>query len=601
MFFGISPREAELMDPQQRLMMLYVWKAVEDAGVAPKSLSQKPTGVFISPGIDEYMHLPGFPQNDPYSSMGLAISAVPNRISYSLNLHGPSEYCETACSSALVALHRAIAAMHMGECEQAIIGAVNLLLSPEGFNGVNAFGHLSPHGRPKSFQADADGYVRSEGVGAMLIKPLDKALKDNDRIYAVVRGTGIAHGGRGMSLTAPTGSGMKAAMTQAFRNAGVSPGTISYIEAHGTATPMGDAVEINTLTSAYDEIAGSGTADACQPADTRTPVYISSLKPCIGHGEIVSGLAALIKVVMALKHRTIPGLPGFETLNENISLDGSRFDISPENHTWAVMTGADGNPIPRRAAINSYGFGGVNAHAVIEEYVDNRAAAKKMAEGSNFKDAPGIFILSAKTPERLRIYAETMAGFLTTTEARLVDIAYTLQTGREAMAHRLAVVAADKAALLEGLKAFAGSDKDAARQMFPGCAAQVFTGGPALENDSVIDPESPAPGAGGEPAVDEILAAKDSEKLAEYWAGGVDLPWDALYENAKGPDGITHGAFRAERVFKVSLPGYPFENRRCWIEMPEGGQKTCPMIRTGKEKPAMFVRRRVWVRGFGNG
>ncbi|HCY87189.1 MAG TPA: hypothetical protein DHV36_18795, partial [Desulfobacteraceae bacterium] len=207
MFFGISPREAELMDPQQRLMMLYVWKALEDAGIAPGTLSQTPTGVFISPGLNEYMHLPGFPQNDPYAPMGLAISGIPNRISYVLNLRGPSEYCETACSSALVALHRAIAAMRMGECEQAILGAVNLLLSPDGFAGVNAFGHLSPHGKPKSFQADADGYVRSEGVGAMIIKPLDKAVRDNDRIYAVIRGTGIAHGGKGMSLTAPTGSG----------------------------------------------------------------------------------------------------------------------------------------------------------------------------------------------------------------------------------------------------------------------------------------------------------------------------------------------------------------------------------------------------------
>ncbi|MCG8619867.1 MAG: SDR family NAD(P)-dependent oxidoreductase, partial [Desulfobacterales bacterium] len=425
MFFGISPREAELMDPQQRLMMLYVWKAVEDAGIAPGVLSRTPTGVFISPGINEYMHLPGFPQNDPYAPMGLAISGIPNRISYALNLHGPSEYCETACSSALVALHRAIAAMRMGECEQAIIGAVNLLLSPDGFSGVDAFGHLSPSGKPKSFQADADGYVRSEGVGAMLIKPLDKAVRDKDRIYAVIRGTGIAHGGKGMSLTAPTGSGMKAAMTQAFRNANVDPGTIAYMEAHGTATPMGDAVEINTLASGYAEISEQGNADIVQQSDADRPVYISSLKPCIGHGEIVSGMAALIKVIMALKHKTIPGLPGFGSLNENISLDGSRFDISADNHPWDLLTGADGNPLPRRAAINSYGFGGVNAHAVIEEYVDKNGAETGAPEIHAQESVQHVFVLSARSPERLKVYAGNLADFLTDTDARLADVAYT--------------------------------------------------------------------------------------------------------------------------------------------------------------------------------
>ena len=619
-FFSISPREAELMDPQQRLMMLYVWKAMEDAGIAPKALSQKSTGVFISPGMNEYMHLPSFPKSAPYAPTGIAISAIPNRISYTFNLHGPSEYCETSCSSALVALHRGIASIRMGECEQAIIGAVNLLLSPDGFNGVDAaYGHLSPSGEPRSFQVDADGYVRSEGIGAMIIKPLGKAIEENDRIYAVIKGTGVAHGGKGMSLTAPTGRGMKAAMVQAYRNSGVSPETISYIEAHGTATPMGDAIEINTLKSGYREISEKGSVDptqvACQQGGCKKgPVYISSLKPCIGHGEIVSGMAALIKVVMALKHQTIPGLPRFKELNENISLDGSRFEISPENHPWEPLMDENGHPLPRRAAINSYGFGGVNAHAIIEEYVEKRATPEKRPDNRDVdsRDTPIIFVLSARDPERLTLYAEKMAKFLKNSEVGLQDIAYTLQIGREAMAYRLAIIATRKAELLEKLEAFIGSagNKDHGK-MF----ATTDPGNPESRKDRAfyINAHELPPTTNNESLdmslainsfqinahglpptksnasldmamrinrfqIDGLPTEKDLENIADAWVRGCDVPWDELYQdtffdeysnNGSSSDGLS----KMRKPAKVSLPGYPFENRRCWIDIFDGVEK----------------------------
>jgi len=558
MFFSISPREAELMDPQQRLMMTYVWKAMEDAGISPRTLSQKSTGVFISPGINEYMHLPSFPKDDPYAPMGIAISAIPNRISYTFNLHGPSEYCETACSSALVALHRGIVSMGLGECEQAIIGAINLLLSPDGFSAVDAFGHLSPKGKAKSFQADADGYVRSEGVGAMIIKPLERAIRENDRIYAVIRGSGVAHGGRGISLTAPTGSGMKAAMEQAYRNSGVNPETISYLEAHGTATPMGDAIEINTLKSWYDEISQKESTNHFQIGGTEPPVYISSLKPCIGHGEIVSGMAALIKVVMALKHKTIPGVAGFETLNENISLKGSRFEISSENHPWKSLTDKNGKALPRRAAINSYGFGGVNAHAIVEEYLRERATTEERAHSTD-NNEPVIFVLSARNQERLKEYAGNMAEFLEKNEAGLSDIAYTLQTGREAMEYRLAMVVTHKDEILKGLKAFAGKNGDPSE-----LSVRFFTGNPKteIETNPQTDPEIDQilPEGEGEAELKELLKERNLEKLAEYWVSGSDLPWEKLYQGE---------LYKAPLPGKLSLPGYPFEKRRCWIKIPD--------------------------------
>ncbi len=577
MFFRISPREAELMDPQQRLMMLFVWKAMEDAGITPQVLSERSTGVFISPGINEYMHLPSYPQDDPYAPTGIAISAIPNRISYAFNLLGPSEYCETACSSALVALHRGIISMRLGECEQAIIGAVNLLLSPGSFNGTDAYGHLSPKGRAKSFQADADGYVRGEGVGAMIIKPLDRAISDNDQIYAVIRGTGIAHGGKGMSLTAPTGRGMKAAMEQAYKNSGVNPETISYIEAHGTATPMGDAVEINTLKSGYSEISEKGYP--LYPGSTKMPVYISSLKPCVGHLEIASGMAALIKVAMALKHKTIPGLPGFERLNENISLEGSRFKFSAENHPWKSLIGENGSVLPRRAAINSYGFGGVNAHVIIEEYVDKRTRTDRPNDGAAGKN-PVIFVLSAKNQDRLKVYAENMAQFLEENDAELQDIAYTLQTGRGAMEYRLAMVVTHKNELVEGLKAFAGSmGKDGA------CSpVRVFTGNSEmnLDPDSQMNSETDLEIAQllsveeGDVRAKKPLTDNNLEKLADYWVRGFDLPWESIYQK---------GRYSQFPPVKLSLPGYPFESHRCWIEIPDDVKKEKPARKTLGENP----------------
>ncbi|MCP4626143.1 MAG: hypothetical protein GY850_21920, partial [bacterium] len=547
MFFGISPREAELMDPQQRLLMLYVWKAIEDASITPEALSQKPTGVFISPGMNEYMYMVPISKNDPFAMTGLALSAIPNRISYAFNLAGPSEYCETACSSALVALHRAIASIRAGECEQAVIGAVNLLLSPVGFIGFETMGYLSPKGKAKSFQAEADGYVRSEGVGAVIIKPLQKAINDHDRIYAVIRGTGVSHGGKGMSLIAPTGRGMKTAMLQAYRDTGIDPKTVSYVEAHGTATPMGDTIELDALKSGYNEIAASYSHGYSHRLQAKTSSYISCLKPCIGHAEIASGMAALIKVVMALNNKIIPGLPGFKSLNKNISLKGSRFEITAENHKWNALTDNDGKELPRRAAINSYGFGGVNAHAVIEEYVEEGTRAQSYGS-TKADEQPVIFVLSAKNEERLKAYAVKMEKFLNIQNFQfdIADVAYTLQIGRKAMENRLAMVVNNKEELINGLKAYLQSIKEEGESAF---SIPIFTG-----NRKKVYPEikSLLSGKTGEAVLQILLAEKDLEKLSNYWVKGFDVPWESLY--------------KGKSVRKISLPTYPFEKRRCWIE-----------------------------------
>ncbi len=219
LFFGISPKKAANMDPQEFLLLIHAWKAMEDAGLTGQALSSRPTGVFVAAGNTDTAVIP---------------SLIPNRISYALDVKGPSEYYEAACSSALVALHRAIQSIRNGECEQAIVGAVNLLLSPKGFIGFDSMGYLSKKGQAKSFQADANGFVRSEGAGVLIIKPLQKAIDDSDHIYSVIKGSGVSHGGRGMSLHAPNPAGMKDAMKKAYQGAQIDPKTVTYIKRMGS-------------------------------------------------------------------------------------------------------------------------------------------------------------------------------------------------------------------------------------------------------------------------------------------------------------------------------------------------------------------------------
>jgi acyl transferase domain-containing protein/thioesterase domain-containing protein/acyl carrier protein/phosphohistidine swiveling domain-containing protein/SAM-dependent methyltransferase len=543
-FFEISMREAEMMDPQQRLLMLYTRKAIEDAGITPKAFSQKSTGVFISPGMNEYVNIVSIPKNHPFALTGIALSAIPNRISYAFNLKGPSEYYETACSSALVALHRAIASIHAGECEQAIIGAVNLLLSPKLFITSSASGYLSRQGKSKSFQAEADGFVRSEGVGVVIIKSLQKAIHDNDQIYAVIRGSGVSHGGKSMSLTTPSARGMKAAMHQAFKSSGIDSQTISYIEAHGTASIMGDAIEIDALKSGYQALLKQNS----NSDQKQSPCYISSLKPCIGHAEIASGIAALIKVVMAINKKIIPGIPGFKNLNENISLQGSRFQIVAENHKWNSLTDTSRKKIPRRAAINSYGVGGVNVHVLVEEYgKEERIITKHMGEQV-------IFVLSAKTQKALNTYANNMLDFFEnnslsngTAEQKTItlsDIAYTLQTGREAMTYRLAMVINNKQEVIKGLKTYLqNSQKGVSPE-----AINIFAGNSEKDKSELQELLS---GKAGDAVLKIFIEDKNLEKLAHYWVKGFDIPWKSLYKE-KTPR-------------KVSLPTYPFQTISCWL------------------------------------
>jgi 3-oxoacyl-(acyl-carrier-protein) synthase len=357
--FGIAPREAEAMDPMQRLFLQSVWSALEDAGINPRSLSGRRVGVFAGVGNAEYTSLMREARcdNDAYRATGMALTLVANRVSYALNLRGPSQIVDTACSGSLVAVHRAIEQLRLGQCELAVAGGISLMLSPELHVAFSQAGMLSTSGRCRPFDADADGYVRGEGVGVVVLKRLDDALRDGDYIHACVLASAENHGGRAHSLTAPSFRGQADVLACAWQAAGPAVQQLAHIETHGTGTPLGDPIEIAGLGEA---LRLSRAADAqCAPAGT---LHLGALKGRIGHLEAAAGIAGFIKSVLALRHRLIPGNPAFTQANPQLELAGTPLHIVGEPLPWP------GDAQCRVAGVSSFGFGGVNAHVVLQSH-----------------------------------------------------------------------------------------------------------------------------------------------------------------------------------------------------------------------------------------
>ncbi|MEV0016819.1 SDR family NAD(P)-dependent oxidoreductase [Streptomyces tendae] len=364
-FFRISPAEARLMDPQHRLFLETVWRTFEDAGHRPEDRAGTSTGVFVGMATSDYGELIARSGADPEAHMatGVARSLVANRVSHLLDLRGPSETVDTACSSSLVALHRAVGAVAGGECDEAIAGGVSLALSPGLFRVFDQSGMLSPAGRCRTFDKDADGYVRGEGVGAVLLKPLERAEADGDRILAVVRGTAVNHCGRSPSLTAPNPRAQADVVVRAHRAAGVSPSTVTYIETHGTGTRLGDPIETEGLKDAFTRLYG----DSGEPVPADPHITLGSVKTNIGHLEAAAGIAGLLKVLLALRHRTLPAHLHLRETNPYLRLDGTPFRIGTTTTPWEGAKDEHGRP-SWRAGVSSFGFGGTNAHVVLEAW-----------------------------------------------------------------------------------------------------------------------------------------------------------------------------------------------------------------------------------------
>jgi len=294
-FFGISPREAQQIDPQQRLLLELAWEAFEDAGIPPRSVAGQDVGVFVGISNHDYMGLGGTNWPDAYSNTGNAFSIAANRISYIFDLHGPSFAVDTACSSSLVCIHQACQALQNGECSSALAGGVNILADIGPWLGFSRASMLSPEGRCKSFDADGNGYVRAEGGGFVLLKPLEDAERDGDNIMCVIRGSGINSDGRTLGLSMPNGDAQADLLEQLYTDNGIAPEDVFYVEAHGTGTSVGDPIECGAL----GKILGSPRIDD-------SVCHVGSVKSNIGHLESASGIAGLTKVLLAMKHREVP-------------------------------------------------------------------------------------------------------------------------------------------------------------------------------------------------------------------------------------------------------------------------------------------------------
>ena len=352
-FFGISPREAVWIEPQQRLMLENAWEGLERAGYSPASLRGSRTGVFAGVAANEYAHLlsaESIEKIEPYFITGNALNAISGRVAFALGLEGPAVAVDTACSSSLVAVHQACQALHSGDCDLALAGGVNVLLSPVTIVAASRARMLSPVGRCKTFDASADGYVRSEGCGMLVLKRLSDAERDGDRIAAVIPGSAVNQDGASSGLTVPNGGAQQRLIATALARAGLAGGDVDYLEAHGTGTPLGDPIEVQAAGAAYG---------AARDADR--PLLMGSVKTNIGHTESASGAAGLIKVVLSLQHGVLPQSLHFDKPSPHIPWGSLPVRVVDEATPWEP-TGR-----PRRAGVSSFGFTGTNAHVLIEE------------------------------------------------------------------------------------------------------------------------------------------------------------------------------------------------------------------------------------------
>ncbi|MEH6630601.1 MAG: amino acid adenylation domain-containing protein [Halopseudomonas aestusnigri] len=401
-FFRIPPADAQFIDPQERLFLEIAWRAIEDAGHTPESLSgEGRTGVFVGAMNSLYL-----PQASHWS--------IPNRVSYVFNFTGPSLAVDTACSSSLTAIHLAMEGLRSGTCETAIVGGVNLIVHPLHINNLASVGMLSKNGHCSAFGDGADGFVDAEGVGALVLKPLAQAITDGDSIHGVFKGSMINAGGKTSGFTVPNPVAQGSLIAKAFAAANVDPVNVSYIEAHGTGTELGDPIELSGLAKAFGDVEGS--------------CAVGSVKSNIGHPESAAGIAGVTKVLLQMRHGELVPSLNAEALNPKLDLDKMPFSIQRELAPWPKRENK-----PRTAGVSSFGAGGANAHLVIEEYL-NLEVTPIPTQGNDV-----VIILSAMNTDRLRATANQLSSYLSINpDLNLLDVAWTLQVGRRAMPERLA-------------------------------------------------------------------------------------------------------------------------------------------------------------------
>ncbi|OEJ94011.1 SDR family oxidoreductase [Streptomyces thermolilacinus] len=496
-FFGISVREAEEMDVQQKLLLEHAWAVRDDAGLA----GRRDIGVFVGATYTHHRDTRGLETVGPHTALGSMNAVLANRISYALDLTGPSQTVDTLCSSSLVALQQAVAALRAGHCGAAIVAACQVGLTPWYYRSLSQLGALSET-LPRPFDEHADGFLPGEGALAVLLKPLADAERDGDRIWGVVRGTAVNHGGRGSALPVPRSEAQAAVVRAALDDAGLAPADISLIETHGTATRLGDPIEIAALTEVFGD-----------DPDRDGPCHLGAVKGNIGHLEPAAGLAGLVKALLCLRHGEIPPVAGFEKASSHLDLSSGPFEIPTEPRPWTSAG-------PRRFGVSSFGMGGTNAHVVVEEYLGGDRAGEAgggpAAEGAHAAGTPGehLLVLSGHTPEALlRRMADTRTLLRGETASGTRELCRSSAVGRDHRAYRVAV--------LGGTAEELGAGLDHALRLADRAAGTVVRGSAVVET---------AAGGLGVPAL--------------RYAEGKAVDWASVY-----PD---------PAVRRRPLPPYPF-------------------------------------------
>ncbi|MCC6809970.1 MAG: SDR family NAD(P)-dependent oxidoreductase, partial [Deltaproteobacteria bacterium] len=572
-FFGIAPKEARLMDPQQRLLLECVAEGLENAGYAAPQLAGSRTGVFVGLSTNDYSVLLatlGRENIDEHRGTGNASSVAAGRISFCYGLQGPAMTLDTACSSSLYALHYAVQSLRRGECNLAIVGAANLILAPDWTIYFSRGRFMAPDGRCKTFDEEANGYVRGEGCGVLILKRLVDVEPARDRVRCVIRGTAVNQDGRSGGLTVPSGPAQEAVIRAAMDDARLQPRDISYVEAHGTGTALGDPIEVNALVHAYG-----------RDRPPERPLLVGSVKTNIGHLEAAAGMASIIKVVLALENEQIPGQIGLSKPSRKIAWDESALSVVTNPLPWKRRAGA-----LRRAGLSCFAFQGSNAHVILEE---PPALAESPATEAAAERPIALLLLSARSERSLQAIAALHLDVLKAEGSSLHDVAHSAGLYRAHYEERLAIVAADVEEAVAKLEAFVGARSVQGPGVVRGRASTIRLerklGAPG---DFSVDPRFSGPdrmaalqqlvrayGLEGELAVDANAVAVPTwrdlfERLAEAYVQGahidlaaIDRPWPRR---------------------RVDLPSYQFDRGRYWA---------APAVGTTRQEPTTLLGSRL--------
>ncbi|MCP5004444.1 MAG: zinc-binding dehydrogenase, partial [Planctomycetes bacterium] len=548
LFFNISPAEAECMDPQQRVFLESAWSCIEDAGIDPETLSSSQCGVFVGCGTGDYGQSL---QGDRFSSMnlmGASSSILSARVSYLLNLKGPCLSIDTACSSSLVAIAEACSSLVNRTSDLALAGGVCVLTGPSMHIMTSQSGMLSRDGRCFTFDARANGFVPGEGVGVLLLKRLDDAVRDKDPIHGIIRGWGVNQDGKTNGITAPSVNSQILLEKDVYERFGIDPASISLVEAHGTGTKLGDPVEVEALQESFQSQRSKNQSCA-----------LGSVKGNIGHLLAAAGVSGVIKVLLCLQHQKLVPQANFKALNPHIALQNSRFYINTKFQDWKNPAG-----IPRRACISSFGFSGTNAHLVIEEAPPSPSESRPIVSTSVTRD-PLFIPLSAKNRVRLRASVEQLYLFLREEEGRkddlkqrIEDIAYTLQVGRSDMEERIIFIVKDKSELLEKLQSFLANELSI-KGCYQGSVRRIEENLEVLLVDEDMSQ-----------TIGVWIAKRKYSNLMKLWVKGLVFDWNLLNNDAIPT--------------RIHLPTYPFAKERYWVSDTQSN----PLVSTAGAAASMI-------------